>query len=185
MNYWEERMSKGKVFTAQEVQAILLGNKTMFREITPFQPTNELAVDSLLRLYKPYQVGQMIFVKEKFVRSIFGKPIYFDEDFRWFQGKEKAVKWSPAQHMKQEHSRLTLQIKEIKVERLAEISEEDAIAEGIPLSEEFKDRYYTPEGNYAVPKIAFMRWWNSTHKKPEEKFEANPWVWAIRFEVVK
>jgi hypothetical protein len=71
------------------------------------------------------------------------------------------------------------------VERLQDISEEDAIAEGIPLSKEFKDRYYTPEGNYAVPKIAFMRWWNFTHKKPEAKFEANPFVWSIQFEVVK
>lgn len=178
MNYWEERMSKGKVFTAQEVQAILSGNKTMFREVTPFQPTNELAVDSLLRLYKPYQVGQKIFCKEAFaLRTKDGMYIQF-QPFIAYEADEKldfAIR-KPAQHMKQEHSRLILQIKEIRVERLANISEEDAIAEGIPLSEEFKDRYYTPEGNYAVPKIAFMRWWNSTHKKPEEKFEANPWV---------
>jgi len=31
----------------------------------------------------------------------------------------------------------------------------------------------------------FEQVWNATHKKPEEKFEANPWVWAIDFEVVK
>ena len=202
-------MSKGKIFNRQEVQAILLGNKRMFREVIKVQPDNarqqimisgkhlqksrwaELDIRKLNILngtdhFKcPYQVGQIIFCKEKFVRSIFGKPIYFDEDFRWFQGKEKAVKWSSAQHMKQEHSRLTLQIKEIRVEKLSEISKEDAIAEGIPLSVEFKDRYYTPDGNYATPKIAFMRWWNSTHKKPEEKFETNPWVWSIRFEVAK
>jgi hypothetical protein len=172
-------MSKGKIFNAQEVQALIAGNKTMFREITPFQPTNELAVDSLLRLYKPYQVGQMIFVKESF--NIFAGQVAYKQNLA---SAEKYF-WKPAQQMKQEQSRLTLLIKEIRVERLADISEEDAIAEGIPLSVEFKDRYYTSDGNYATPKIAFMRWWNSTHKKPEEKFEANPWVWSIQFEVVK
>lgn len=149
-------MKKGKIFNAQEVQAIISGNKTQFREVIKPQPifeTNEEYcvvetakwLSALLEIKLPYQVGQKIFVKENF--------------------------W--------------VNIKEIRVERLADISEEDAIAEGIPLSVEFKDRYYTPENNYAVPKIAFMRWWNSTHKKPEEKFEANPWVWSIQFEVVK
>jgi hypothetical protein len=132
-----------------------------------------------LRLYKPYQVGQMIFVKESF--NIFAGQVAFKQNLA---NAEKYI-WKPAKLMKSYQSRLTLQIKEIKVERLANISEEDAIAEGIPLSKEFKNRYYTPESNYAVPKIAFMRWWNATHKKPEEKFEANPWVWSIQFEVVK
>jgi len=189
---------KGKIFTAQEVQAIIAGNKTMFREVINVQPTNseqklfvtisgnkkkrhnrcswlecddKLNVKSRSDYFKyPYELGQKIFCKEKFVRSIFGKPIYFDEDFRWFQGKEKAVKWSSAQHMKQEHSRLTLQIKEIKVERLKDISEFEAFEkEGMPSG---------------TPIYWFAEEWNKKHKKPEEKFEANPWVWSIQFEVV-
>jgi hypothetical protein len=32
-------------------------------------------------------------------------------------------------------------------------------------------------------KNVFKRAWNATHKKPEEKFEASPWVWVICFEV--
>jgi hypothetical protein len=31
----------------------------------------------------------------------------------------------------------------------------------------------------------FAVWWNATHKKPEKKFEASPWVWSIQFEIVK
>ena len=87
--------------------------------------------------------------------------------------------------MKQEHSRLTLEITDVKIERLQDISEDDAIAEGLPLSNEFEDRYYTPEGNYATAKIAFMRWWNANHKKPEEKLEANPFVWVVEFKINK
>ena len=126
----------------------------------------------------PYQVGQKIFCKESF--NIFAGQVAYKQNLA---SAERYI-WKPAQHMKQEQSRLTLQIKEISVERLQDISEEDAIAEGIPLSKEFKDRYYTPENNYAVPKIAFMRWWNATHKKPEEKWDSNPYVWSIQFEVV-
>jgi hypothetical protein len=183
---------KGKIFNAQEVQAIISGNKTMFRKITPFQPTNELAVDSLLRLYKPYQIGQMIFVKEVFCKSIFGKAIYKDEEkeIRGLGGKEVVVKWKPATHMKQEHSRLTLQITEIRVERLADISEEDAIAEGVvyPNTPVCCHRYQTHCcGDYEAENASweFKQLWNATHKKLEEKFEANPFVWSIQFEAVK
>lgn len=171
---------KGKIFNAQEVQAILSGNKTMFREVTPFQPTNELAVDSLLRLYKPYQVGQKIFCKEAFaLRTKDGMYIQF-QPFIAYEADEKldfAIR-KPAQHMKQEHSRLILQIKEIRVERLANISEEDAIAEAPQYS------IIQPFGN-KCPIDFFKTLWNATHKKPEEKFEVNPWVWSIQFEVMK
>lgn len=220
---------KGKIFNTQEVQSIIVGNKRTFREVVKPQPREGLIAklrrnrqgnmvcmqwqkntDDISRFTGlgtdickvPYQVGQKIFVKEKFYNykenfekaekllstfplgpcTIYKNQHYGDIIYET-DGYNKKMK--PAQHMKQEHSRITLEIKEIRVERLQDISEEDAIAEGIPLSNEFKDRYYTPEDNYAVPKIAFMRWWNATHKKPEEKFEASPWVWKVEMEVVK
>jgi len=183
-------MNMGKIFNTQEMQNILSGNKTMFREVIKPQPKEGDAFlfdDEGQIVFQedccPYQVGQKIFVKESFwVNKKTQKFCWYDNDI--FECGDKVEK-KPASQMKQERSRLTLLIKEIRVEKLQNISEEDAIAEGIPLSVEFKDRYYTPENNYAVPKIAFMRWWNSTHKKPEEKFEANPFVWSIQFEVVK
>ena len=188
---------KGKIFNAQEVQAIIAGNKTIFREVIKPQPNSNIKpvkLDYLCKTWQwatkesrreyPYQVGQKIFCKESFVEH--DNKILFKASHQklttHFLG---STKWKPAQHMKQEHSRLTLEITEIKVERLGEISEEDAVKEGIPLSNEFKDRYYTPENNYAVPKIAFKRWWNATHKKPEEKFEANPFVWVVDFKINK
>ena len=181
---------KGKIFNAQEVQAIIAGNKTMFREVLKVQPTNENQVFSTVassirnkdisthsfinpkatweqtKKFKcPYQVGQKIFVKESFYIA-------------W--------KKRPAQHMKQEHSRLTLEITDVKVERLQDISEEDARLEGFPV--DHLGNYYEPSKldpwqGYA--RASFSLSWNPTHKKPEEKFYANPFVWVVDFKINK
>jgi hypothetical protein len=225
MNYWEGKMSKGKVFTAQEVQAIIAGNKTMFREICKRQPQGEIEKPYVIRQAGitefnypfgkiPYQVGQKIFCKESF--NIFAGQVAYKQSLT---NAERYI-WKPAQQMKQEHSRLTLLIKEIRVERLADISEEDAIAEGVDklfTEEEMRHvakvhptakndayknylwhghigktitRKQSDEWNYQYSayqkaRDSFATLWNATHKKPEEKFEANPFVWSIQFEVVK
>ena len=221
---------KGKIFNAQEVQAIIVGNKTMFREVIKVQPTNENQVFSTVassirnkdigthnfinpkaiweqtKKFKcPYQVGQKIFCKEVFCKSIFGKAIYKDEEkeIRGFGGKEVVVKWKPAQHMKQEQSRLTLEITNIKVERLAEISEGDCKKEGIGYTggwngEDYDDgEFYfgklteSEDGMnwknemFEYPNLAFASIWNKTHKKPKEKFETNPFVWVVDFKINK
>jgi len=211
---------KGKVFIAQEVQAIIVGNKTQFREVIKPQPWH-VVIDADFKkgnnipkfghdekvIKCPYQVGQKIFCKESFAEVEVGAVDDYD------------VKWKPAQHMKQEYSRLTLQITGIRVERLADISEEDAISEGIHKlysEEEFKliseerpnstnpwknylwygligreitrkqsESWENQYSNAESAKDSFATLWNTTHKKPEEKFEASPWVWVIDFEVVK
>jgi len=182
---------KGKIFTAQEVQAILLGNKTKFRKITPYQPANELTVYTLLLLYKPYQVGQKIFVKESFAdfrnnnSDIFYK-LHFEINNLI---RIADIKWKPAQHMKQEQSRLTLQIKEISVEKLQEISGENCWSDGLDTSSDYADWAVRQAIKEKQPEVTakdyFREKWNATHKKPEEKFEANPFVWSIQFEVAK
>jgi len=177
MNFWGVKMSKGKIFTAQEVQSILSGNKTMFREVIKVQPPTYIKNvnfagqgtwewgNSGVYVEEPYQKGQMIFVKESF--NIFAGQVAYKQSLA---NAEKYI-WKPAQHMKQEQSRLTLQIKEIRVERLKDISEFEAFEkEGMPSG---------------TPIYWFAEEWNKKHKKPEEKFEANPWVWSIQFEVVK
>ena len=171
---------KGRIFTAQEVQAIISGNKKMFREaikprikVENYKLTDGSGIGMRILLEEcPYQVGQKIFCKESF--NIFAGQVAYKQSLA---NAERYI-WKPAQHMKQEQSRLTLLIKEITVERLADINEEDAIAEAPQYS------IIQPFGN-KCPIDFFKTLWNSTHKKPEEKFEANPWVWAIQFEVVK
>jgi hypothetical protein len=179
---------KGKIFNAQEVQAIIAGNKTQFREVK-VKPNKDRNKSPLGFTYEggfrdttkentgkcPYQIGQKIFVKESF--NIFAGQVAYKQSLA---NAERYI-WKPASQMKQEHSRLTLLIKDIRVERLADISEEDLKLEG------FKTDYkIMNDGIYKKDSIKFFREdWNTTHKKPEEKFEANPWVWKIDFEVVK
>lgn len=160
---------KGKIFNLKEVQAIIAGNKTMFREVVKKQNEIFLGKESGKVCWHkdlcPYQVGQKIFVKESFYIA-------------W--------KKRPAQHMKQEHSRLTLEITNIKMERLQDISEEDARLEGFPV--DHLGNYYEPSKldpwqGYA--RASFSLSWNPTHKKPEEKFYANPFVWVVDFKINK
>jgi len=76
-------------------------------------------------------------------------------------------------------SRLTLEITGVRVERLQDISEEDAKKEGIKYADGQMDKmgfiHYNSRANQ------FKELWNATHKKQEEKFEANPWVFVINF----
>ncbi|MEI7578563.1 MAG: hypothetical protein WCJ58_00830 [bacterium] len=186
---------KGKIFNAQEVQALILGKKTQFREVIKKQPKsniNPVKLANLTRTWQwatkesrrecPYQIGQKIFCKESF--ALWFEAGIFAADCIGWQRRDMLWKWKPAQHMKQEQSRLTLQIKEIRVERLAGISKEDIIKEGF----KYDDRGYFSDrlGRKHIPaQNAFEEFWNATHKKPEEKFEASPFCWVIDFEVVK
>jgi hypothetical protein len=201
---------KGKIFNAQEVQAILSGNKMQFRAICKRQPQGEIEKPYVIRQAGvtefnypfgkiPYQIGQKIFVKESFSTDwvnyddTFGESCVGDISYEatWEKDNAKGFfdepKWKPASQMKQEHSRLTLQIKEIRVERLADISEEDAIAEGVVYQNTpvCCYRYQDCCGNYEAENASweFKQLWNATHKKPEAKWDKNPYVWIIKFEV--
>lgn len=209
---------KGKIFNAQEVQAMLNGSKVMFREVIKIQPTSEAQVfattvcstdRSLIGQHRfansekasdtteyfkcPYQAGQKIFCKESFAYiqdledcAREGEPceIHYKADYdaeRLDKQDIKAVgvEFLPASKMPEWASRLTLLIKEIRVERLEEVSEEDAIKEGV------EGELVQPDGGSWPYYEGFRTFWNATHKKPEEKFEANPFVFVYTIEVVK
>ena len=77
--------------------------------------------------------------------------------------------WQPSIHMPRWASRLTLEITSIRVERLTEISEEDARTEGIG-------------PDYGNPLLAFRALWNGTNgKRPGCSWEDSPWVWVLEF----
>lgn len=136
-----------------------------------------------------FKVGETIFVKEKFSlhRHRFFEGVRYQDEWYWADGNPEFGSWEkprPATHMKQEHSRLFPRIKSVKVERLQDISEEDAIAEGFEPDFDWPwpcgDKYITK-----TSKNKFIEDWNATHKKPEEKFEANPFVFCYSYEVVR
>jgi hypothetical protein len=88
--------------------------------------------------------------------------------------------WTPAIHMTRWASRLDLEITAVRLERLQEISEEDAIAEGIERNVDDGVTYFGPlrEG-HVDPRVAYRWLWESIHGRGS--WDANPWVWAISF----
>jgi hypothetical protein len=84
-------------------------------------------------------------------------------------------------------SRILLEITDVRVQRLQEISEEDARAEGIEYSDEYAVRSLAhvglDEGDWipnAPPIPSFRSLWDTIHGP--NSWHANPWVWAITFQ---
>lgn len=84
-------------------------------------------------------------------------------------------KWTPSIHMPRWASRLMLEITGVRVERLRDLSEDDAKSEGI-----------TPPSGGVLPgweyRINFRDLWMSIYGA--DNWETNPWVWVIEFKVV-
>lgn len=85
---------------------------------------------------------------------------------------EGKVEWSPSIFMRRWASRITLEIVDVRVERLKAISEEDANAEGV-------EPYGPDDGRY---KEGYKELFESINGKGSWK--ANPWVWVVTFKQV-
>ncbi|EPP3317131.1 hypothetical protein ACT9D3_003910 [Salmonella enterica subsp. diarizonae serovar 50:r:z] len=85
-------------------------------------------------------------------------------------------KWTPSIHMPRWASRILLEITDVRVERLRDLSEEDAKSEGI-----------TPSAGGVLPgweyRINFRDLWMDIYGT--DNWEANPWVWVIEFKRVE
>lgn len=98
--------------------------------------------------------------------------------------------WRPSIHMPRWASRVTLTVTDVRVERLQDCSEADAIAEGIerhrsgwmPYSTAFYDGDgVTPANYHADPRISYMQLWDRINGRGA--WDANPWVAAYTFTV--
>jgi hypothetical protein len=93
------------------------------------------------------------------------------------------VPWRPSIHMPRWASRILLEVKSVRVERVQEISPSDAISEGVACEcEEFGKCAITDSCLGSVRE--FMTLWNSINEKRGYGWEKNPWVWVVEFEVV-
>ena len=86
------------------------------------------------------------------------------------------IRWTPSIHMPRWASRINLEITGVRVERLNDISEADALAEGM---DNGTSDAAMAAGWYEKPQRAFQRLWTQIYG--EESWSSNPWVWVIEF----
>tara|TARA_R100001086_G_C11841467_1_gene259197 strand:+ start:1085 stop:1669 length:585 start_codon:yes stop_codon:yes gene_type:complete len=119
----------------------------------------------------------------------------FDQNLFWtsrlWSGKTKggqckpSEKWHPSIHMPRWASRITLEITDVRVERVQDISEADAEAEGVEKWDCVHESQRMPNGPFdrywdAPHYYAFEYLWNQIYKNWDE----NPWVWVVEFKRV-
>ena len=99
-------------------------------------------------------------------------------------GSESSA-WKPSIHMPRWASRITLVITDIRVERLQDISEGDALAAGLKsMAPAFGHGWQSiapVSGGWAHPVLAYRELWESINGPGS--WDLNPWVWAVSFKV--
>ena len=185
------------IFSGEMVRAILDGSKTQTRRLIKPQPAN---VDAAGRWYRmpsgglslncydcPYgRPGDRLWVRETWsyavMRSVIDGSDVVVTSYRAIEGAMMlGGRWRPSIHMPRGASRLTLEITEVRVQRLCDLSHEDCLAEGISGLE--MARGILSE-NPPDPRWRFIELWNSINGK-RAPWAANPWVWALTFKVVE
>lgn len=157
------------------------------RGALPYAPGDRLWVREPFRLpavddfYSPSEVGKMA------LQAGYAKPwsaIQFEADGRrinWQPDYGEPGRLRPSIHMPRWASRITLIVTDVPVQRLQEISEEDAEAEGARPA-------FSYPGWDGVSSVPCYRWgfhdlWDSLNAKRGLGWDANPWVPAISFTV--
>jgi hypothetical protein len=193
------------LFSAPMVRAILAGTKTQTRRVFKVEGQPITSADESIQQWEdgsfhyesanalsgpyacPYgQPGDQLWVRETFSKIEGQSRPWIETDYRATYnhgdrlGDHLSVGkgWKPAIHMPRAASRIDLEITRVRVERLKDISREDAEAEGaISWSMECPSRVG------AGPTTAFRALWNSING--DGSWAANPWVWVVEFKRVK
>lgn len=206
------------LFSTPMVQAILAGNKTMTRRVKGLKEVNENP-DKWTFIGFEYNIKEQLyamFANKSYMAEKYRLPFPYGmtEDILWVREKwapmfsdEKELigyyhstdtdiyngPWKPSIFMPKSACRLFLQIKYIRVERLHDISIEDAISEGIqptniaPFNNvkkwgwRFKD--YQNPFNAVFANRSFESLWQTINGL--ESWNTNPWVWVIQFEKIE
>ena len=189
------------LFSTEMVMAILDGRKTQTRRPLKPQPSGGIRKSVFVEsgvedghgreIKLPYRPGTGLWVRETwqnfclnrkslpnrfcghdeycFKASVEDSPVY------GCCGEGGCNKWRPSVHMPKEAARIFLAVKNVWIERLQDITEEDAIKEG------FVDLFY---GGVCVisAKGRFHAFWDSVYAKRGYGWGANPWVEVTEFQ---
>lgn len=134
---------------------------------------------------QPAYIGDILYVRETWFKDVnryMYKADYYSEEKFYKNGKEIVMRWKPSIHMPKEAARIFLKVTDVRVERLQDMTLNDFLNEGISIPyEAFND----PDNAYMQSKKRFIYIWNPTINKKQFDlygWDANPWVWVIKFE---
>lgn len=189
------------LFNTEMVQAILDGRKTCTRRIVknvscrtyriePVYENGRFQFDCFYSSYvvaldayadfcmpclPPYQQGDILYVRETWSHPIVpsdkNRYVYRADEVAEDGFKNEAHIWHPSIHMPKETARIWLRVTDVRVERLQDMTDDDAEAEGC--------------FDYTSTALGFPDVWDSTIKKSDIGrcgWAANPWVWVVEFE---
>lgn len=176
------------LFSTPMVQAILGGRKLQTRRVVKDKQTLaciEAGIMKGIETLCPYgKIGDVLWVREAFSKIRFEDDTIdyvfkADGDF-YRKGMDDFEGWKPSIHMPFEAARLFLQVTNIRVERLYDINNEDAIAEGVESNAFGNYKDYCTKYKYPFkPKASFLSLWQLINGM--DSYTANPWVWVIEF----
>lgn len=189
------------LFNTEMVQAILDGRKTCTRRVAKNVPDHihriepvyengrfqfdcfyssyvvalDAYADFCMPCLPPYQQGDILYVRETWSHPIVpsdkNRYVYRADEVAEDGFKNEAHIWHPSIHMPKEAARIWLKVTDVRVERLQDMTDDDAEAEGC--------------FDYTSTALGFPDVWDSTIKKSDIGrcgWAANPWVWVVEFE---
>lgn len=195
------------IFSAPMVRALMDGRKTQTRRVMNPQPSGiksartfgpgwAIAPESN-RCTVDFKAPAFVFGDRLYVREAWSGPYAWHnmkpadrrkcgspqalDVWYWADGNPECGDWEsprPSIHMPRWASRLTLTVTEVRVQRLQDISEDDAAAEGVHATRVMSEGYHLSSPSFVA---MFEGLWNSLHGA--EAWDANPWVVALTFTV--
>lgn len=188
------------IFSGEMVRAILDGCKTQTRRIVKPEPENIQSLGEGSNCFSITQkvggiiwrpcphgsLGDRLWVRETWKpdHSLSGggiprMGITFGDAVTFKEGNpDQTGPWKPSIFLPKWACRITLEITKVRVERLQEISGEDARAEGIKPSIQRSMEQFNLNSPQAYIQ-SFFDLWDSINGKGA--WDANPWVWVLEF----
>lgn len=197
------------LFNGDMVRAILDGRKTVTRREVKKRP----ALDCLAAGFEPAfltlpgnadlcpygQAGERLWVRETWARVGNTEPGYLTYKATYpaclppdlenvpINLRDIGERWCPSIHMFRKDSRILLEITNVRVERLQNISDAEIEREGIDLDAlaDGQDRYdMCHAGSGADGRPTLQSAWRHLWESTGGDWDANPWVWVIEFKKV-
>jgi len=183
------------LFSGPMVKAILAGQKTMTRRVV--KPTVALVTcDDRVAVTDapcPYgEPGDRLWVRETWAVGDRDNDVLYASDQSWCvngvavpppvnKGTVHAGNWRPSIHMPRWASRITLEVVAVRVEPLRDITEADALAEGIPFYRVWRGKNEDGDVSlFSSHADVFAHVWDSVNFN-RYPWASNPWVWCVTF----